>query len=235
MAQWDFVTTADSVAPTIWWLWLDRLREAVWEDEWREAGIELREDSWGHTKLNKWMPPLEVLERMIVEEPSSKWFDDVTTEGRESLVEIASKSFRTTVDELRGRLGDDISKWSWGVNNRLRIDHLSGDPALGRGGQALAGSNLTLRATGSGGDVTGGPSWRMVVDFRDLDNLSGVYPGGQSGDPENSHYDDMIDIWARDEYVSIPFYPSPDRFAPEQVETRLTLQPPLASVESTIP
>ena len=235
MSQWDFVTTADSAAPTIWWLWLDRLRESVWEDEWRAAGIDLREDSWGHTGLNKWMPPLEVLERMIVEEPNSKWFDDVATESRETIVEIASKSFRAAVDELRGRRGDDISQWSWGVNNRLRIDHLSGDPALRRGGQALAGSDLTLRATGSGSDVTGGPSWRMVVDFRNLDNLSCIYPGGQSGDPASRRYDDMIDAWTRDEYISLPFHPAPDRFSEEQVERRLTLRPPLPHVESTIP
>lgn len=235
MSRWDFVTTADGAEPTIWWQWLERLRESVWEDEWRAAGIDLREDSWGHTKLNKWMPPLEVLERMIVEEPRSKWFDDVSTENRETLVEIASKSFRIAVDELRGRLGDDISEWQWGTVNRLRIDHLLGDPALGRGGHPLAGSNLTLRATGTGSDVTGGPSWRMVVDFRDLDSLTCVYPGGQSGDPKSPHYDDLIDIWARDEYIDLSFHPSPDRFPEEQVERRLTLRPPLADVGYMLP
>jgi penicillin amidase len=235
LSRWDFFATADSVAPTIWWQWLERLRESVWQDEWRAAGIELRRESWGHAGINKWMPPLEVLERMVVEDPGSKWFDNVETENREMLVEIASTSLRTAVDELRGRLGDDISKWNWGVSNTLRIEHLSGDPTLARGGQPLSGSSLTLSSRGSGGDVTGGPSWRMVVDFSDLDALSAVYPGGQSGDSKSLHYDDLIDTWVRDEYISLPFHSSPKQFSPEQVELRMTLQAPLPHVESSLP
>ena len=235
LAAWDFYTATDNPAPTIWWKWLDKLRDAVWEDEWRAAGIDLRDEAWGFTDLNKWQPPLEVLERMIVEEPTSKWFDDVSTENRETLVEIAIRSLRLAVDELRGRFGRDISKWNWGVVNRLRIDHLSGDPMLGRGGHPLGGSDFALNARGSGAEVTGGPSWRMVVDFSDLGATVGVFPGGQSGDPRSPHYDDLIDRWVHDEYIRLLFHSSPEEFGPEEVEARLTLSAPLAQVESTIP
>lgn len=234
MAGWDYDTSAYSPAPTIWWKWLDELREGVWADEWRAAGIDPPSESWGHSGLNKWQPPLEVLEKMVVEEPTSKWFDDVSTENRETLVEIASASLRRAVDELRGRFGREISEWNWGVANRLRIDHLSGDPLLGRGGHPLGGSDLTLSARGSGGDVTGGPSWRMVVDFSDLGATAGVFPGGQSGDPKSTHYDDLIDHWVRDDYIRLLFYSSPEEFSAEQVEAHLTLSAPLAHMESTI-
>lgn len=235
LRNWDFHTTADSPAPTIWWRWLDRLRDSVWQDEWKAAGIDLMEDSWGHTGLNKWHPPLEALERIVVEDPTSKWFDDVATENRETLPDIAARSFRLALDELRGDFGGNISEWTWGVTNRLRIDHLTGDPMLGRGGHPLSGSDLTLSARGSGSDVTGGPSWRMVVDFSDLDVLSGVYPGGQSGDPKSLHYDDMIDVWVRDEYIDLPFHALPEQFPAERIEARLMLSPPLAHVDSTLP
>jgi penicillin amidase len=235
LSGWDYYTTADSPAPTIWWRWLDKLAAAVWADEWLAAGIDPPGESWGFTDLNKWRPPLEVLEKLVVEEPASKWFDDVSTEDRETLAQIATGSLREAVDELRRRQGKDLSEWNWGIANRLRIDHLSGDPLLGRGGHPLGGSDLTLSAGGSGGEVTGGPSWRMIVDFSDPGSAVGIFPGGQSGDPRSLHYDDLIDDWARGEYVSLLFYPSHEEFPAEQIEERLKLLPPLPHVESTIP
>jgi penicillin amidase len=235
VSKWDYVTAVDKAAPTIWWHWLERLREAVWEDEWRAAGIETRQDSWGHAGINRWMPPLEVLEQMVVEDPHSRWFDNVETGYPEILSNIAADSFRTAVDELRRRHGDDISQWRWGASNKLHIEHLSGDPALARGGQSLAGSSLTLTSKGHGSAVTGGPSWRMVVDFSNLTTLSGVFPGGQSGDPKNHHYDDLIETWARDEYIKLPFHSSHKHFSPEQVETHMTLRAPLPHVDSSLP
>jgi penicillin amidase len=235
LAAWDFNTTTDSPAPTIWWQWLDNLRDVVWEDEWRAAGIEPRTEPWGHAGINKWHPPLEVLERLVVEDPTSKWFDDVSTENRETLRECALKSLRATVNDLRLRLGDDTAEWNWGVVNRLRIDHLSGDPLLGRGGHPLSGSDVAVCARGSGGDVTSGPSWRMVVDFSDLGATVGIFPGGQSGNPLTPHYDDLIDIWARDEYVLLHFYLTAHDFPEEHTETTLTLVPPSAEAEQTTP
>jgi len=226
LAAWDFMTSADKSAPTIWWAWLDSFRDSVWKDEWENAGLELPQQSWGHTDLNKWQPPLEVLEHMVVDEPGSRWFDDVTTPERETLREIAARSFRTAIDDLVLKHGADIAKWSWGRFNRLRINHLSKNPVLARGGQPLSGSDLTLSARGNGGEVTGGPSWRMVVDFSSMDEAAGIFPGGQSGDPQSPHYDDLLDEWVRDEYVPLYFYPNPEHFPDEQVERRLMFSAP---------
>jgi penicillin amidase len=75
----------------------------------------------------------------------------------------------------------------------------------------------------------------MIVDFSDPGSAVGIFPGGQSGDPRSLHYDDLIDDWARGEYVSLLFYPSHEEFPAEQIEERLKLLPPLPHVESTIP
>ena len=229
LSSWNFLTTAGSPAPTIWWKWLDNLRDDVWRDEWRAAGIDLREEPWGHTDLNKWQPPLEVLERMVVMEPASKWFDDVSTGPKETLKEIACLSLRRAVDKLSLKLGGDVSEWRWGRTNRLRIEHLSRDPGLGRGGQPLSGSDFALNARGNGSDVTGGPSWRMVVDLANPDTAAGVFPCGQSGDPQSPHYDDLLDEWIRDEYVPLLFYRTPEQFTQEQVEARISLSAPADS------
>jgi len=235
LSQWDFLTKVDSPAPTIWWTWLDKFRDIVWQDEWKAADIDMQGEPWGHADLNKWQPPLEVLEQMVAENPTSKWFDDVTTETRETLTECASASLRAAVDDLRNRFGPSMSEWNWGVTNRLRIDHLSGEPMLGRGGHPLSGSDVTLCARGTGGDVTGGPSWRMVVDFSDRGSTVGVYPGGQSGNAQNPHYDDLIDIWARDEYISLNFHTTPEEFPEKQVEDRIILSAPPPGEEPATP
>ncbi len=231
LSKWDFVTTVEKAAPTMWWKWLDEFRDAVWRDEWAAAGIYAQGEPWGHTDLNKWQPPLEVLEKMVVEEPNSKWFDDVRTKETESLGEIAARGLRGAVDELAFRYGGDISKWNWGSVNRLRIEHLSGNPALGRGGQPLNGSDLTLNARGNGGDVTGGPSWRMIVDFAELTNMAGVFPGGQSGDPSSPHYADLVDVWIQDKYIPVLFFREPGEFPADQIESWLTLSAPADSME----
>lgn len=235
LSAWDYRTTITSPAPTIWWAWLDAFRNAVWQDEWRAAGIDTDRPPWGHTDLNKWQPPLEVLEKMVIEEPALRWFDDVSTPERETLEQIATRSFRHAVDQLFMRFGDNIATWQWGRVNRLRINHLLGDPLLVRGGQPLSGSDLALNARGSGSEVTGGPSWRMVVDFSTPDIAYGILPGGQSGNPENPHYDDLLEKWVRDEYVPLLFYATPEQFAEEQVDFRLRLVAPRTNLHEAVP
>jgi penicillin amidase len=151
----------------------------------------------------------------------------------ETLEDIASRGLREAADELALRYGNEASTWIWGRANRLRIEHLSNNPTLGRGGQPLSGSDLTLNTRGNGGDVTGGPSWRMVVDFTDLTTMAGVFPGGQSGDPTNPHYDDLIDEWIQDKYVPVLFYQNPEEFPTDQIESWLTLSAPVDSTEIT--
>ncbi|MBI5117382.1 penicillin acylase family protein [Candidatus Poribacteria bacterium] len=233
VSKWDFVTAKEKAAPAIWWKWLDKFRDLVWRDEWAAAGLYTQGEPWGHTDMNKWQPPMEVLEKMVVEEPNSKWFDDVSTKEVETLEDIASRGLREAADDLALRYGGEASAWVWGRANRLRIEHLSNNPTLGRGGQPLSGSDLTLNARGNGGDVTGGPSWRMVVDFTDLTRTTAVFPGGQSGDPTSPHYDDLIDEWIQDKYVPVFFYPRAEEFPADQIESWLALSAPIDSMEIT--
>jgi penicillin amidase len=61
--------------------------------------------------------------------------------------------------------------------------------------------NATSWSVGSGDyTVTGHPSMRMIVDLSDLDNSRFVIPTGESGNPQNPHYDDMMALWANGEY-----------------------------------
>lgn len=66
------------------------------------------------------------------------------------------------------------------------------------------------------------PSMRMILDLADLDGGLAVMPTGQSGNPFNKHYDDMIDLWLNGEYHPMLF----SRKAVEAAaEDHLILQP----------
>jgi penicillin amidase len=72
-------------------------------------------------------------------------------------------------------------------------------------------------------EVTNGPSLRFTVDMGDLDAAQIIVTTGQSGNPFDRHYGDMIPLWASGGTVALPF--SPGNVAASAVET-LTLSPP---------
>jgi penicillin amidase len=43
----------------------------------------------------------------------------------------------------------------------------------------------------------------MIVDFGHLDQSVGVYPGGQSENPDSPYYDDQMRLWATGQYVPL--------------------------------
>jgi penicillin amidase len=71
--------------------------------------------------------------------------------------------------------------------------------------------------------VTNGPSLRFTIDMSDLDGAQMVITTGQSGNPFDSHYDDMIPLWASGQSVQFPF--STGNVAASAAEI-LTLSPP---------
>jgi penicillin amidase len=71
--------------------------------------------------------------------------------------------------------------------------------------------------------VTNGPSYRLTIDMNDLDGARIVITTGQSGNPFDGHYGDMIPAWADGGTVALPF--SPGNVAASATQT-LTLSPP---------
>ena len=112
-----------------------------------------------------------------------------------------------------------------GKSNVLRLSSITQQAALSRGGIPLRGDEFTLDPGANGGEVTGGASWRMVVDFSNLERAFGVYPGGESEDHASPHYDDQVKPWAEGRYLKLYFYASPGEFQPGEVESVLVLNP----------
>jgi penicillin amidase len=126
------------------------------------------------------------------------------------------------LDYMESEYGDDWDAWRWGdlhiarfraaplgqlpegVNPTLdaalpQIFRLFNREVGVSGGPSIV--NATSWNVGSGDyTVTGHPSMRMIVDLSDLDNSRFVIPTGESGNPQNPHYDDMMALWANGEY-----------------------------------
>lgn len=152
--------------------------------------------------------------------------------------------------QLRGALGGD-NRWSWGRVHRIafREDTL-GSSGIGplewyfdSGPYAVAGAagavnntyyrlrraypdpaDPTYRPTGlvETFEVTNGPSYLEVFDLGDLDGGRIVQTTGNSGNPFDGHYGDLIDDWLNGRLIPLPF--SRDAVAAATVST-LTLAP----------
>ena len=225
LRHWNFEATPESVAETIWTVWFELFRKAVWQDEFDAAGVEPWGGGWGYAGSNERQPELEVLEFLTRENPSSSWFDDVRTPEKETRDDILARSFVAAVDKLSKERGVDMGGWKWGRSNILRLHSITQQATLDRGGIPVRGDEFTLNPGANGGEVTGGASWRMVADFSNLGRSVGVYPGGESEEPTSPHYDDQMNPWAEGRYLPLYFYTSPSEFQSGQVESVLILRP----------
>jgi penicillin amidase len=135
--------------------------------------------------------------------------------------------------DLRGALGSD-NRWTWGHVHRiaLREDTL-GSSGIGplewyfdSGPFAVAGAagavlntyyqlgraypdptDPTYRPTGliDTFEVTNGPSYRGIFDLGDLDGARIVQATGNSGNPFDAHYGDLVDDWLAGRLIGLPF------------------------------
>jgi len=225
LRHWDFEATPDSAAPAIWWAWFKKFPQAVWQDNLDAAGVESWQGSWGFSGTNERLPIVEVLEYLTRENPNSAWFDNVRTAQVETRDDIMASSFVAAVEQMVKQRGADVREWKWGKTNVLRLHSLLEQPALDRGGIVVRGDGFTLCPGGEGNEVSGGASWRMVVDLAHPERSFGVNPGGQSDDPTSPHYDDQVKPWTEGKYPPLLFYSTVKEFQAGEVESVLELKP----------
>ncbi|MFT7249265.1 MAG: penicillin amidase [Arcticibacterium sp.] len=191
LENWDFRNEADSKAATVFETWINILMEKIWDDE-----FPLSE--------NFTYPTEDKTLQLILEEPNSKWFDDVKTKNKvESLKDIVFISFNQTIDSLQGTYGDLSETWEWYKIKQTGIRHLIpafkgfSEEDLPNGG----GKRIVNASTGRSG-----PSWRMIVELdKEWPRAYGVYPGGQSGNPGSKYYDNMVDTWTEGQLNELLF------------------------------
>lgn len=141
-------------------------------------------------------------------------------------------SLRGAVDELTAALGRDMSAWKWGALHHATFAHpLQGvvDAGIGKTLEVsrwpLGGSSSTPMAAGYRARdfaLTGGASFRMVLDVGSWDNSRAINTPGQSGDPRSPHYRDLAPLWADGRYFPLLYTRGA---VDEATESRLRLRP----------
>ncbi|MGL4629880.1 MAG: penicillin acylase family protein [Leadbetterella sp.] len=190
--KWDYMYTQESVAASVFELWMQMLSKEVWRDE-----FPLEE--------NFYLPIENTLFQIIQKDPQSKWFDNIkTTNKKEILADVLNASFTKTIDSLIRKAGPYNAKsWSLSETKAAEINHLiSVFKDFSRKNIPTSGEYRMVNAVMK----SHGPSWKMVIELnKDWPKAFGIYPGGQSGDPSSKYYDNMIDDWASGKLLPIEF------------------------------
>lgn len=179
--KWNKYFDANAIAASIFDLWIKRLNDNIWQDEFTVADVPMRYPSRDRTV------------QMIQKEPNAKWFDNINTSPKETLKDLVNEAFKFTCDSLERKFGPIGQKWNWANVKNTNVPHLARIPGFGSKKLAISGAKSTVNALSE----TNGPSWRMVIELGKTPKGHGVYPGGQSGNPGSPFYDNMIDTWAK--------------------------------------
>ena len=171
----------------------------------------------------------------LLDQPDSPWWDDVTTTDRvETRDDIVAAAYDGAGAELKAAFGADPTNWTWGALHRARFAEATlGSSGIGplewyfdKGpypapGAAGAVNNTYYRPSRAYPDpddpdyrpvgidgvfsVTNLPSYRLSIDLGDLDGARIVQTTGQSGNPFDKHYGDLIGPWLAGDTVPLPF------------------------------
>jgi len=170
----------------------------------------------------------------LLDDPNSAWWDDSrTTDVHETSRDIAARALDEAGGELRAAFGEPAS-WRWGALHQATFREgtlgTSGigplDWYLDRGPVEVAGAagavlnthydlgkaypdpdDPTFKPLGIDKvfGVTVLPSYRLTIDMSDLDGARIVQTTGQSGNPFDGHYGDLIDTWRTGDTVPLLF------------------------------
>jgi penicillin amidase len=143
--------------------------------------------------------------RYLLDDPSSAWWDDRTTQEIESRDDIIMLAFKNAVQEIQKEYSENPTEWKWGEIHTITFEHqvMRSFPFIksifNRGPFPTGGGSAIVNATGwnvgDGYQVSTVPSMRMIVDLSNLTNSWTVHTTGQSGHVYHQHYIDMADPW----------------------------------------
>ena len=170
----------------------------------------------------------------LLQQPHSPWWDDKTTTGRvEARDDIVAAALDEAGRELRAAYGDP-TKWTWGAMHEATFREATlGSSGIGplqwyfdkgpfpASGAAGAVNNTYYRPSRAYPDpddpaykpvgiddvfsITNLPSYRLSIDMGDPDGARIVQTTGQSGNPFDRHYGDLIGAWLSGDTVPLPF------------------------------
>ncbi len=196
LLNWDHVLDKNAVAAGIYVAWERRLQENM-------AALFIPEKAQPYLRRLSMKTMIDWLvapRRAFGKDPLA---------GRDAFL---LKSLKEATDDLRRRLGRDVSTWQYGRYKHALIYHplsaaVSPDlrKKLDVGPLPRGGNSYTVGNTGSTDNQRSGASFRLIVDTADWDTAVGMNAPGQAGSPDSPFYDNLFEAWAKDKFFPVFF------------------------------
>jgi penicillin amidase len=212
LAAWDGELTAESVPGAIYDALRFHLAQVVFAELGDLIGAQGGVGAFGGLPSNIFME--RALPDMLARAEAARLdAPDPWLGGGRSWAGVLHEALRRAVDELRGRLGPDVTKWRYGRVHTLTLRHPLGSvpalaPIFNRGPWPMGGDIDTVsmqyvpRKTAAGPHYNA-PSYRQIFDPGDWDSARVILPAGQSGHPASRHYLDMAGAWRTGGYLPL--------------------------------
>jgi penicillin amidase len=206
LAGWDHDLAADSAAAALYEVWCMHISRRVLL---RILDPELFEHFYARRQWTNGFQ-YRVLPHVLAY-PSARWFGRDGVDARD---EALRGALDDALDELTGRLGDEMAEWRWGALHRARFaSRLAIVPDLAElftaGVIEVGGDEQTVNQAlfepGVPYEVVVMPSWRQILDPSDWDACLGAHTLGQSGNVESPHYRDQLELWSAVRHHAMPF------------------------------
>ena len=216
LTAWDGKLSRESSAAAIYSVWLQELMNRFYAKRIPQSLKLERGDLRSHP----------VLVANLVE-PRESIFGSQPAAVRDQLLNDA---LAAAIQRLQQRLGNDPQTWQWGQLHTATFEHPLGgfgaahQQAWNVGPVARSGDSTTPNNTRANDEFRQihGASYRHIFDLADWDRGVATSTPGQSGQPGSPHYDDLLPLWANEQYF-------PLRFSRQAVEgvtaNRLMLRP----------
>ncbi|MDP1800258.1 MAG: penicillin acylase family protein [Bacteroidota bacterium] len=184
-SEWDYKYDKESEMPLLFNCWWSLIENNTWD--------ELKK----YPKSNK-IPDNLVLLDLIINDPTNKYFDKMSTDKIETAEDIVLMSQESLVQSWH------ILPMKWGNYNQASIMHLLNISALSEKRIPSSGHPDAINAL----SANWGPSLRFIVEMDKIPQGYGVYAGGQSGNPASVKYDQFLDNWENGGYYKLNFFMS---------------------------
>ncbi len=199
--EWQGNTDIDSKVTALVETWLSIIKGYTFDDDFPDLS-------------DKFLNRIQYRDRnfdRIYFDAQSTWFDDIRTVGKvETRDELAVKAMKEAIERVGSQRWGDVQTLTM-AHPMAQVPIVSSLLSLKRGPFPRSGTTGSLNNStayiGEKGEFIGrgGPSWRFIIDFNDINGTQMVIPAGQSGNPLSEHFFDFYDLWFNGDYWTVPF------------------------------
>lgn len=211
LENWDFRYTKSSTAASIFDVFFTKLTENTLRDELGDAAYQ---NFVVHELI-----PVRTMASLI--QDSSSFFDNKSTEIKETRNDIVLQSMQDAVLFLSDSLGTEPFEWRWEQLHTITFKpplfsmaaedpnspaalSIIVDNILSKGPYPVEGHGMSVNngqyQWNKPFEMTLGASVRRIVDLSDLSSTRSVLPTGQSGNPFSQHFGDQSSLWLNKHY-----------------------------------